>query len=144
MYVNRHKGFTLIEVLIAAVILFMVIAVTTLVYRSALLSSRKAEQVIAITGYLPIIIDQVSENLLQQDNGSQPQISGNGEVMQVEYQWQAKLIQAKAAPSVLDSFTGELVTQDPRFRLWQIDIELKSGTANRQYQYEELTYPVLQ
>ncbi|MDN4503138.1 prepilin-type N-terminal cleavage/methylation domain-containing protein [Alteromonadaceae bacterium BrNp21-10] len=141
MLSDNQRGFTLIEVLIAGVILFMVIATTTLVYRSALLSSRKAEQVMAMSGFLPIIIKNVNEELQQQDRGSSTRFHGEGKVLQVSYQWSATLLQAKSAMSVIDSFSGEFIKQPPRYRLWQVELELKSGSGQRQYQYEYLTYP---
>ena len=143
MFTKYSRGFTLIEVLIAGVILFMVIAVTTLVYRSALLSSNKAEQVLAITGYLPIIIDNITEDLQQQDTGRQNNLQGEGLSMQVAYSWHARLIQANSALSVIDSFTGELLVQPARYRLWEIKLELTLGDSTRHYEYEDFTYPVL-
>ena len=141
---NKHQGFTLIEVLIAGVILFMVIASTTLVYRSALLSSNKAQQTLVITGYLPIILDNITEQLHLQDLGTQTVLQGEGSFMEVSYHWQANLLQAKSAMKRLDSFSGELVEQAARYRLWQMDLELNVGTSTKHYQYEDLTYPVLQ
>jgi type II secretory pathway pseudopilin PulG len=143
VFTKYPKGFTLIEVLIAGVILFMVIAMTTLVYRSALLSSNKAEQVLAITGYLPIIIDNITEDLQRQDTGSQNSLQGDGNTMQVTYNWRARLIQSHSALSVLDSFTGELLDQPARYRLWEMDLTLTLGDSTRRYEYEDFTYPVL-
>ena len=141
---KHQQGFTLIEVLIAGVILFMVIASTTLVYRSALLSSNKAQQTLTITGYIPIIADNITEQLQQLDLGTQNKLQGEGGFMDVTYYWQANLIQAKAAQPVLDGFSGETIAQEPRYRLWQVDLELNLGATNKRYQYEDLTYPVLQ
>jgi len=141
---KRQQGFTLIEVLIAGVILFMVIASTTLVYRSALLSSNKAQQTLTITGYIPIIADNITEQLQQLDLGKQNKLQGDGRFMDVSYSWQGSLIQAKAAQPLLDGFSGQTVEQAPRYRLWQIDLELNLGTSQKRYQYEDLTYPVLQ
>lgn len=143
MFTKYPKGFTLIEVLIAGVILFMVIAVTTLVYRSALLSSNKAEQVLAITGYLPIIIDNITEDLQRQDTGSQNSLQGHGNTMQVTYNWRARLIQSHSALPVLNSFSGESVVQPARYRLWEMDLTLTLGDSTRRYEYEDFTYPVL-
>jgi len=143
VFTKYPKGFTLIEVLIAGVILFMVIAMTTLVYRSALLSSNKAQQVLAITGYLPIIIDNITHELHQQDTGMQNSLQGGGISMQVAYNWQARLIQAKSALTRIDFFTGQAVTQPARYRLWQVEIELTLGSSSRRYEYEELSYPVM-
>jgi Tfp pilus assembly protein PilE len=137
------KGFTLIEVLIAGVILFMVIAATTMVYRSALLSSNKAQDVLAISGYIPQIVDNITDQLQQQDTGTQNSLQGQGLSMQINYNWQGRLIQAKSAPPVIDSFTGELLAQPARYRLWQIELELKLGNTTRIYQYEDFTYPVM-
>ena len=141
---NKTKGFTLIEVLIAAVILFMTIAVTTLVYRSALLSTRKAEQSILSSGYLPMIVDDISEVIKQKDTGTETVISGDGITMQIQYDWQASLLQAKSAPSTLDSFTGAVIKQPPRYRLWQVTLDIKTGTNTKQFVYEDLSYPEIQ
>lgn len=143
MSTRSTRGFTLIEVLIAGVILFMVIAATTMVYRSALLSSNKAQDVLAISGYIPQIVDNITDQLQQQDTGTQTSLQGQGLSMQINYNWQGRLIQAKGAPSVLDSFTGELLAQPARYRLWQIELELKLGSTTRIYQYEDFTYPVM-
>ena len=57
---NRQRGFTLLEVLIAGFILFLVISSMTFVYRGAFLSSNKAESAIKFTAAIPSIKQLVS------------------------------------------------------------------------------------
>ena len=52
---KKSAGFTLLEVLLAAFILFLVITSVTLVYRGAILSSGKAERSLLISGSVPSI-----------------------------------------------------------------------------------------
>ncbi len=60
---RRQHGFTLIEVLIAATILFAAVTVISETYRASLLASRRAENVAAMLGPLPLIVAAVRERL---------------------------------------------------------------------------------
>ena len=60
---SRQRGFTLLEVLLAGFILFMVLSSMTLVYRGALLSSEKASRALSIAAALPMIRVIVTQQL---------------------------------------------------------------------------------
>ena len=53
----KNSGFTLIEVLIAGVIMMMVISSTILIYQGALIASQKAERSAAISAAVPYLLE---------------------------------------------------------------------------------------
>ena len=135
MLSNRTaKGFTLIEVLVAGVILVATIATASLIYRSAMMSSEKASHVTAMNMALPHLLTEVKDNILQ---GSQ---SDSGQLLGVSYTWQAELIEQAAPPDTFDPEGGFVITHEPRFKLWLITMNLNVRGFSREYQYREVSW----
>lgn len=137
---KKQSGFTLMEVLIAGLILFMVISTTTLIYRGAMLSSQKAEQTIVLNGYLPFAIEQIEEQMRQQKHANQTSLQGSGRILDSSYSWQAKQLIAKSPLPRLGGGSNELIEQPARFKLWQVDLTLKYLNKEKVFTYKELTF----
>jgi len=142
--INTHlqyksaKGFTLIEVLLASFILFLVIAAITMVYRGALLSSYKAERVLTFSALIGPVSEQVRAQI--QLGSKESELQGQGEMGQITYSWTATQIQSGKAPERLDVLTGTLKTSITTFKLWDVSIDLQLKTAKRQYYFNEVTW----
>ena len=85
---NSQAGFTLLEVLIASVILFSVIVTSTLVYRGAMLSSDKAEQALSVSVAAHSIQRIVTDEFRELKDRSQS--SGEGRYGEITYRWRAE------------------------------------------------------
>jgi len=135
---NRNqKGFTLIEVLVASFILFLVIAALTMVYRGALLSSHKAERSLQFSSLVEPISEQIRLNLQSSTNN---EVQGQGSMGAVTFNWSAiEAFQAKAPPSV-DAEQGSVIQGEKTFRLWNITLELQLKSATRDYHFSEVSW----
>lgn len=86
----KSNGFTLLEVLIAAFILFIVLSGATLVYSSSIKSRMSAESALVIHGVSPLLQEHVN---IQVRNGT---FSGEDQFWGVNYVWIAKITQQKS------------------------------------------------
>jgi len=137
---KRDKGFTLIEVLVASVILFSAIAMVSLVFRGAFLSSEKANNHITLTGVLPSILATVKHNIQTQGNSTNNKLEENNSVWGVEYYWQASLLEQKSAPRKFDPTTQQLDTPPLKYKLWQVQLSLMINGLTKEYQFNELSW----
>ena len=136
----KNKGFTLIELLVAAVILFSVVASVSLIYRGAFIASEKASNhvqlVTVVAPLLGVIQDEIRSN---RKNTSQ--LSGEGQAWQVNYQWQASVINTKKVIDVASSIElGEDLAEKKIYKLWVIDLHLESDGISHQYQLNEVSW----
>ena len=133
------RGFTLLEVLLSAFILFLVLTSSTLVYRGALLSSGKAEQALKLTEVV-LPVRRIISDQIQSGIGDFNQMSGNrqgqGSFGGVEYDWVAVL-------SLVSTQNQTVVEEEgPRlkFFLWSVDVRLREGRAVRKYRFSEISW----
>ena len=134
------KGFTLIEVLVASVILFASIAAVTMVYRGAYLSSAKAEQHVTLAGLVPIILANAMQDIRAQGNSLETEITQNGRVWGTKYKWQANLIAFKSAPKRFDPDDGKYITQPAKYKLWQVKLQIDHKSTTQHYEFHELSW----
>ena len=134
---RRARGFTLIEVLIAATILFVAIAVTAGTYRGALLASRRATTVVGMLTPLPLIVAAVAGAL--RDDPAERR-SGESGLLGVRYRFEAST--ARFAPPMrqFDVDEGEVKDYPARFRLYDVRLTLRYGGEERVYLYQELAW----
>lgn len=135
-----NKGFTLIEVLVASVILFSSIALVSMVYRGAFLSSEKANNHITISGVLPSVLSTIKQNIQNQGNSTANQFNDESSTWGVEYQWQASLIEQKSAPRKFDPNTQQLDNPPLKYKLWQVQLTLSANGVMKEYQFTELSW----
>ena len=82
----RARGFTLIEVLIAATILFAALTVISESYRTSMQSARRAETVVRMLTPLPMIVSNIQAALRADPL---ERAAGEGEMLGVRYQFKA-------------------------------------------------------
>jgi prepilin-type N-terminal cleavage/methylation domain-containing protein len=136
----RERGFTLIEVLIAATILFMVLAVAGYSYQSSLLASRKAEGLVALLTPLPMILETVRNDLRAHPDTER---SGHGSLLGVHYGFEAKTVRYEPPPARFDPDQAVFTNYAPRFHLYDVALTLERGSAQRRYLYQELAWEPL-
>lgn len=136
----NSQGFTLIEVLVASVILFASIAMVSLIYRGAFLSSERAEKHITSAGVIPLILSTIRENIRENGHTQEDQLSSESYAWEVRYRWKAEVVDLKSAPIRLDVDTGDYVTPPMKYRLWKVELTTIYKTTKRYYQFHELSW----
>ncbi len=135
---KNMSGFTLVEVLVASVILFSVIATVSMVYRGAFLSSEKANNHINISGVLPSVLANIRTGI--RDNSLENSLTGKSEAWGVNYQWQARVIEQKYPPKKYDAFTQQLTKAKIYYKLWQVNLILEYNGLTKQHVFKELSW----
>ena len=137
---GNEKGFTLVEVIVASVVLFSAIAIGSLAYRTSVNSLDRISTNIAMADALPPIMVFVREDLeLEKDQGSgrySPYIS---------YSFEAKTAEtSRNILSPYDEFTGGLQYGDYVITLWNVQLTMTYEEEGRvkqaQYDYKELIW----
>ncbi|WDE13266.1 PulJ/GspJ family protein [Thalassomonas haliotis] len=137
---SKTRGFTLIEVLVATIILFTSIATVSMIYRGAFLSSEKADRHIKVTSVLPALLANIRNDIRAQGNSPEEELSKQGKAWYVQYSWRAKLVDHKSAPRRLDVDTGNYITPPLKYKLWLVELTMQFQTTTREYQFYELSW----
>jgi len=132
--INSSAGFTLIEIMLAAVILFSVITTVTMIYRGAILSSGKATEQLVLSNTLPFIVKEISHNLQEKSQNSESSVDGQGELLGIKYQWRAEFLLKKAPLPIFDIDSGQDITQSERYKLWRVS--LVTIVDDREYKHD--------
>ena len=135
---TRVKGFTLIEILIASVILFLFLALASEAFGQAALASRKAERAVKVAGILPLLTENIRQQIVSADPTGE--YSGGGVLFELEYKWQATLLARKSPPPRLDHEVEAFTTYSERFNLWQVDVTVIDGSYQRTWRYEDISW----
>jgi prepilin-type N-terminal cleavage/methylation domain-containing protein len=138
LLIKHQKGFTLIEVLVASFILFLVIAAVSMVYRGALLSSNKAERTLVFSSLVAPISEQVRIQITSSKD--QLEMRGSGNMGELTFSWHAISTYQSKMPEQFNAFMGEVDSGDKVFKLWQVTMQLQIKSATRQYQFSEISW----
>ncbi|MDX2370002.1 MAG: prepilin-type N-terminal cleavage/methylation domain-containing protein [Colwellia sp.] len=138
--ISKDNGFTLIEVLVASVILFASIATVSMIYRGAFLSSEQANKHVNISGVMPSLLANVRSDIRTQGNTFESQLGDQGNAWSVQYQWQANLVQHKSAPQRLDVDTGDYVNPPIKYKLWLVELDVQYQSISKHYQFYEMSW----
>ncbi|MBE0365076.1 hypothetical protein PULV_a3386 [Pseudoalteromonas ulvae UL12] len=137
---NKHRAFTLVELLVASLILFSVITTVSLIYRGAFIASEKANNHMDIVGVLPALLSEIQYHIRALPF-ELSHTEASGQVWQVHYEWKAKVIETK---SVIDNVSslefGESNAVKKEFKLWQVELELSQGRIVREYLFSEVSW----
>ena len=136
--VRKDNGFTLLEVLVAAFILFLVITAMTLVYRGAVLTSNKAERSLHFSALVTPICEQIRAQI--RNSADQNKLEGEGVMGDVSFSWAAREDETSTEPDYFDPDHGDYIAGSRKFTLWTIHVVVKNGTASRQYEFSEMTW----
>jgi prepilin-type N-terminal cleavage/methylation domain-containing protein len=140
MSVRTQRGFTLVEVLIAAVIMFTVLATATLSLRSAFTASERAARVTELLAPLPWITPLIRESLRADPA---PEREGGGRLFGVDYRFHATTARYGAPAPRFDPDVTDFVEYPPRFRLYDIELELERDGETETFLYQELAWQPL-
>jgi hypothetical protein len=134
---DRHLGLTLIEVLIAATILFSTLVVLSESYRATLGADERATKLVELLTPVPMIVSSVRSELLANPNESH---NGTGRLLGVDYRYEAKQVRFAAPAPRFDPDTGQFQNYAPRFRLYDVQLDIQSGGLERTFLYQELAW----
>lgn len=130
--ISGSKGFTLLEVLIASLIIFSAIALTSVVYSNSLSSSLKAQRAVKIATILPIMQDSIASELMLSKERTG---SGKGSLAEVTYEWKAKV-------NKQEELVGDIMSErlTGRFAiLWDVELSITYQNIIRIYDYQEFS-----
>ncbi|MEH8021209.1 PilW family protein [Rheinheimera metallidurans] len=132
------KGFTLIEVLIAATILFTVVASVSQIYQGAAQSSIKASRSVELSALVPLLVDTISFNLRQADVSQT--ITQQGVLNSYQFSWSAAVIKKAPPPPQFQLETDSFVTLDNKFYLWQVQLTINKEEYSQQFEFTSLSW----
>lgn len=136
MTILKNQGFTLIEVLIASFIMFISLAAFTLVFRSAIISSDKAENNVSSAAYVDVMLGDISAQLFQ--NKQLTKLQGNGALFGRNYSWKASVINVTQPPA---RYFGQTLSQaEHQAKIWRIALSISYNQKISEYQYQEVTW----
>ena len=138
--VKQNRGFTLVEVLIASVILFMSVAVVSEIFRTSFVASEKAELRIAEAGLVPAMVNLIQEDIRQQTTAKTKALSGEGVLWGKAYRWQAERLAFAAPIDRYDVDTGKEQSYGKRYLLWQVSMSVGVEPKVRHYQFKEFSW----
>lgn len=134
---KRQRGFTLLEVLIAATILFTVLAVATETYRNSLLASSRAQGLVTMLTPLPLITSAIRNQLR---SNPVEKLDGRSELLGVGYEWEATTVRHGSPPYRFDPDATDFVSYPKRFRLYDIRLRLRLAKQERVFVYQEIAW----
>jgi|TARA_Y100001937_G_scaffold112376_1_gene159914 prepilin-type N-terminal cleavage/methylation domain-containing protein len=135
---SKAAGFTLIEVLIAATILFTVVAAVSQVYQGATKASMSASRSVEVSALVPLLADTISFHLRQADV-SRP-ISQQGILNDYQFSWTASVIRRGSPPAKFEFETDSYTTFDEKFYLWQVELQLTKDSYSQQFEFTTLSW----
>ena len=132
-----QHGFTLVEVLIAAVIMFMVLSTATLSLRTALHASERAARTAELLAPLPWITPVIRESLRADPADER---SGEGQLFGVAYRYRASIVRLGAPPTRFDPDAADFLEYAPRFALYDVELQLERDGETESFIYQELAW----
>jgi len=135
---KESKGFTLVEVLVASLILFSVLATVSMVYRGAISSSTKATQHLKINSVIQALITHIEHEVNLNSKTDNNAIEYEGVMNGVSYKWKGKVAKFESAPQRFDLDSGNIVTPPKKFKLWDIDLFLEYKSTKKQFNFSQI------
>ena len=130
-------GLTLVETLIAAVILFGALAFVSDSYRGSLQASVKASNSADLIAPLPLIVSRVKQELRTQPSDT---VTGQGVVLGIEFSFEANVVDRMAPPERFNIDTDVSEKFKARFLLYRVQLELRRGGSRERFTYQELSW----
>lgn len=132
-----NRGFTLVEVLVAALILFATLGAMTELLRSTLLSSSAAESALALSRAASELQPQITF-AIKQGTKAHALEGGEGIHGALRYRWQAeRLREAQRFNPIDEAF---VVAAAPPIVLWLVTLEVGDGKRQRQFTFKALSW----
>ena len=137
---KSQRGFTLIEVLVASVILFATIAIVSDMFRGSFISSEKANRHVTISGITPIALKQIQAALRYQAKNAEQSISGDNKYWGVNVHWEAQQVAFKSAPQLYDYDLSTYQQMPNKYTLWQVSAKFSYGTTIIEHSFYEVSW----
>ena len=139
---KRHAqiGMTLVEVLIASTILFLVVTVVSESYRGSLSAELRAQRVVELLTPVPLIVSKIRSDLRKTPESL---VEGQGILAGVTFRYKAVSRRFDPPPPKFDPDLSDFVAYEPRFRLYQVNLSLSRGASSRSFSYQELAWTPL-
>jgi len=134
---KKQKAFTLVEVLIASLILFSTLAMVAQIFSASTYSANKAAHAARFYQIHPAAISAIKvalrDQAKQRDIG---EFSGELPIFGILYQWQAQRV---LFLSPLKDF-DESFEQRKRFGLFNVEVNASQGSKSQTFQFEVTTW----
>ncbi len=134
---GKAKGFTLIEVLIAGSIMFIVLVMVTDSFLTARNSARHADNIIAMLEPVYFVREDIKRQLSLVPGENK---NGGGIVGEVQFSWQAIVTEKAAPPPRFDLEANTTTEFAEKFYLYQIDLTLQIHEQHKTLSYNELIW----
>ena len=131
----RVKGFTLVEVLIASVILFAAVGLATQAYINSNKTLQVAEDTLELLSPIPLLLGNIE---LALRNVPIQNYSFEGEALGVKYRWRAEPSKTYAPAPRFDPDNGLFVEYPERFAMYQIELVVVGNGKERVFTYQKL------
>lgn len=131
----HQSGFSLIETLVAATIMFSVLVSAFLAFQASITASAKAETRIELLTSVPRVRVSVTEAI----RGNE-ELSGAGTLGGVSYEWKANAVTQGVAldlDAAGDTKSGFL---ERKFNLWRVAVRLEQDSSEREFSFTEITW----
>ncbi|KXI28151.1 PilW family protein [Paraglaciecola hydrolytica] len=131
---HNHKGMTLIEVLIASTILFMVISAVTMIVRTNVLYQQRLEIQLDDSYSMDSVLDEINYYLEYTD-----QVTGTALIGRNSYEWSAEMLEKKPVVSSLDASVADENHDRGFLLIYQVSIRNLRKTFRPKY-YTKLVW----
>lgn len=139
---RKQSGFSLIEVLIASLILFLSITLAFNIYRTAIISTDTAQQTLRLQAHIVDIQKLITQQIRR--NGFPETMRGEGDFNDLIYSWQATPIARGRAEHPDNEPLGAGFSLFNRggtvMLLWQVEMAVEYQGKVRQFNFTELTW----
>lgn len=133
---SKSQGFTLIEVLVASVILMGAITIANAVYGNAVEATLKSRAALELNKNLPIVLANVRREVREAPEKN----NGSGSVFDIAYRWKKELVEKGAPPPQFDVDERRMVRYEEKFSLWLVSLEVQQKGKTRTYEFNEVTW----
>jgi type II secretory pathway pseudopilin PulG len=136
---SKQQGFTLIEILVAGTILFIVLVAVSQSYKTSVNNSDRAATVLENYATVPYLTETIA-HYLHQSNPNEV-IEQEGVLDERRFSWRAEVAERGRAPERMSADSGDFETQPERFYLWNVELTLYvSNERAETFSYQELTW----
>jgi hypothetical protein len=103
-------------------------------------SSRRADETVRLLAPLPFLIETIGEQIREKPDAS---VSGAGRLLSIDYQFEATSILFEPPLPRFNPETAEKEIFEPRYRLYDVSLTLRSSAVQRTFNYREIAWQPL-
>lgn len=138
---RSEQGFTLIEVIVAATILFAAIGTGMLSYQTAMHSSQRAGQLLELLKVTDTAQQHIQKAIRDAvAEGQNGPLNGRTQLFNVYIDWQAEPSIMGSPPTRFDPDQLEEVEYATRFYQYQVALTMRNDQVERNFIYLELAW----